>query len=188
MAIKIARNTTKNIMSDSQQTLRQIYNSIDAAASGDSSKSRILISEAYITEVRKRDKKVRVSLLPDDQDIGWVRLYMQGLNNNWSFGVLPSVGNTCLILFPRGQMDSGICLSGGMSEGDELGSDIQSELDLHIHDSRGNKITMTGSGISVECDTLVVNGGIKGVARVGDLVTGPFGPMPIQTGSSNFLA
>lgn len=175
-------------MSDAQQGLRSIYNAIDAAASGDSKKSSLLIAEAYVTEVRKRDKKVKLSLLPDDEDIGWVRLYMQGLNDNWSFGILPSVGNTVVVLFPRGQKDSGICLSGGMSEGSELGSELASELDLHIHDSRGNKITMTANGITINCTNLTVNNGIKGVARVGDLVTGPFGPMPIQTGSTNFLA
>lgn len=173
---------------DRDQGLRSLYNEIDKAASGESKKSSLLIAEAYVTEVRKRDKKVKLSLLPDDEDIGWVRLYMHGFGINYSFGLMPEVNSTVLVLFPRGQRDSGICLSGGMSEGNEYGTDIASELDLHIQDSRGNKIVMTGVGISIECDTLVHNGGIKGVARVGDLVTSPFGPMPIQTGSTEFFA
>ena len=172
-------------MSDKQQSLRNIYGAIDKAGSSD---SQIHISEAEVMEVRKSDKKVRLTLMPDERDIGWVRLYMVGLNDNWSTGLLPTVGNTVVVLFPRGQMDTGICLSGGMSEGSELGSTLESELDLTIHDSRGNKITLTGTGINIECDMLTVQGGIKGVARVGDLVTSPYGPLPIQTGSTTFLA
>lgn len=175
-------------MSSKYQWQRDIYNAIDEAASGESSKSSILISEAYVTEVRSSDKRVRVSLLPDDQDIGWIRLYMPGIDGNWSFGLLPTVGNSVLVLFPRGQRDSAICLAGGVAEGDDKGSTLSNILDLHIHDSRGNKITMTSAGISIECDTLVYNNGIKPVARVGDKVASPFGPLLIVEGNNNFLA
>ena len=172
-------------MSDKQQGLRNIYGAIDKAGSSD---SQIHISEAEVMEVRKSDKKVRLTLLPDERDIGWVRLYMVGLNDNWSTGLLPTVGNTVVVLFPRGQMDTGICLSGGMSEGSELGSALESELDLTVHDSRGNKITLTATGITIECDMLTVNNGIKPVARIGDKVASPFGPLLIIEGNNNFLA
>ncbi len=175
-------------MSDKDKWHRDIYDAIDAIASGDSPKSNILISEAYVTEVRTTDKRVRVSLLPDDIDMGWIRLYMQGINNNWSFGMLPTVGNTVVVLFPRGQRDSAICLAGGVAEGEDRGSPMLNSLELDIHDANGNKITMNSNGIQINCNRLVYNNGLKPVARVGDKVATPFGPMLIIEGNNDFLA
>lgn len=132
-------------MSDKIQGLRNIYNRIDQSANQVSH-----ICEALVTRVRKKDKRVELTLLPDLEEIGWVRLYMLNANGNYSSGQLPEVDTTVLVVFPRGDQSNAICLSGGYCEANELGYEPTGDHDLVFTDKYGNKVLMEETGITIE--------------------------------------
>lgn len=132
-------------MPDSSQGIRNIYNRIDQAKAETN-----FIAEALVTKVRKKDKRVELVLLPDFEEIGWVRLYMLNANGNYSSGQLPEVDTTVLVLFPNGNSRNAICLSGGFCEADELGYEPTGDYDLVFTDKYGNKILMEDGGITIE--------------------------------------
>jgi phage baseplate assembly protein gpV len=132
-------------MPDSSQGIRNIYNRIDQAKAETN-----FIAEALVTQVRKKDKRVELVLLPDFEEIGWVRLYMLNANGNYSSGQLPEVDTTVLVLFPNGNSRNAICLSGGFCEADELGYEPTGDYDLVLTDKYGNKILMEDGGITIE--------------------------------------
>jgi phage baseplate assembly protein gpV len=132
-------------MSDKIQGLRNIYNRIDQAAN-----QVPHICEALVTKVRKKDKRVELTLLPDLEEIGWVRLYMLNANGNYSSGQLPEVDTTVLVVFPRGDQNNAICLSGGYCEAGEPGYEPTGDYDLVFTDKYGNKVLMEETGITIE--------------------------------------
>jgi phage baseplate assembly protein gpV len=132
-------------MSDKLQGLRNIYNRIDEASNQVSH-----ICEAIVTKVRKKDKRVELTLLPDLEEIGWVRLYMLNANGNYSSGQLPEVDTTVLVVFPRGDQNNAICLSGGYCEAGELGYEPTGDYDVVFTDKYGNKVLMEETGITIE--------------------------------------
>jgi hypothetical protein len=133
-------------MSDKLKGLRDIYDSIDASAS-----KVVHISEAYVEEVRRKDKKVKLTLLPDLVDIGWVRLYMVGFGPNFHSGALPDVDSTVLVLFPRGQQESGICLAGGISgESGENGLNMSDDYEIVFQNKYGNCIKLLTNKVVID--------------------------------------
>lgn len=170
-------------MSDNNEGLRQIYDHIDK-----SSNSVTHILECVVDEIRSSDKRVKLLSLPDLQDLGWVRTYFTNFGSDFHSGALPEVGSTVLALFPRGQRDNCICLAGGMQEATDAGTTITGDNDMVIADKNGNKIIMEAGKIKISGTVVEVQGGVLQVARVTDLVSTPFGPCPIQTGSNTFLA
>jgi hypothetical protein len=125
-------------MSDKLKGLRDIYDAI-----GEAGNSTIHISEAYVEAVRKKDKKVKLTLLPDLADIGWVRLYMLGFGPNFHSGALPDVDSTVLVLFPRGQQEQGICLAGGISgENGENGLAMSDDYEIVFQNKYGNAVKL----------------------------------------------
>jgi phage baseplate assembly protein gpV len=135
-------------MSDRYKGLRDIYDAID-----ESSNKVTHIAEALVKKVRKKDKKVLLHLLPDMEEIGWVRLYMLNANNAYSSGQLPEVDTTVLVLFPRGDTDNAICLSGGYCEANELGFPLEADYDLVLSDKYGNKFVMAENKITLQQKT-----------------------------------
>lgn len=132
-------------MSDQNKFLRDIYETINT------SKNQVThIAEALVKKVRKKDKRVLLHLLPDMEDIGWVRLYMLNSNNNYSSGQLPEVNTAVLVVFPRGDRKSAICLSGGYCEGGELGFPLEADYDLVLSDKYGNKLVMQENKITLQ--------------------------------------
>lgn len=132
-------------MSDEFQAIRNIYDRIDQA------KGEVkFISEALVTKVRKKDKRVELTLLPDLEEIGWVRLYMLNANGNYSSGQLPEVDTTVLVLFPNGDSRNAICLSGGYCEAGELGYEPAGDYDVVFTDKYGNKVLMEETGITIQ--------------------------------------
>ena len=132
-------------MSDEFQAIRNIYDRIDQV------KGEVkFISEALVTKVRKKDKRVELTLLPDFEEIGWVRLYMLNANGNYSSGQLPEVDTTVLVLFPNGDSRNAICLSGGYCEAGELGYEPTGDYDVVFTDKYGNKVLMEETGITIE--------------------------------------
>lgn len=132
-------------MSDKLKGLRDIYNSIDEAPN-----KVIHISEAYVEEIRKKDKKVKLVLLPDLVEIGWVRLYMINFGQNYHSGVLPEVDSTVLVLFPRGQKEQGICLAGGVSgENGENGITMSDDYEINFQNKYGNSIKLLSNKIVI---------------------------------------
>ena len=133
-------------MSDKLKGLRDIYDAIDEAPN-----KVIHISEAYVEEVRKRDKKVKLILLPDLVQIGWVRLYMINFGTNYHSGALPEVDSTVLVLFPRGQKENGICLAGGVSgENGELGLTINDDYEINFKNKYGNSIKLLSNKVIID--------------------------------------
>lgn len=132
-------------MSDSLQGIRNIYRRIDQVKSEVS-----FIAEALVTDVRKKDKKVELALLPDLEEIGWIRLYMLNANGNYSSGQLPEKDTTVLVLFPNGDKRNAICLAGGYCEAGELGYELKGDYDLVFTDKYGNKILMEEEGITLQ--------------------------------------
>lgn len=135
-------------MSDRYKVLRDIYGAID-----ESSNKVTHIAEALVKKVRKKDKRVLLNLLPDMEEIGWVRLYMLNSNNNYSSGQLPEIDTTVVVLFPRGDMDNAICLSGGYCEANELGFPLEADHDLVLSDKYGNKFVMAENKITLQQNT-----------------------------------
>lgn len=135
-------------MSERYKGIRDIYNAID-----DSSNKVTHIAEALVKKVRKKDKKVLLHLLPDMEEIGWVRLYMLNSNNAYSSGQLPEVDTSVLVLFPRGDTDNAICLSGGYCEANELGFPLEADYDLVLSDKYGNKFVMAENKITLQQKT-----------------------------------
>jgi phage baseplate assembly protein gpV len=132
-------------VSDEFQAIRNIYDRIDQV------KGEVkFISEALVTKVRKKDKRVELTLLPDFEEIGWVRLYMLNANGNYSSGQLPEVDTTVLVLFPNGDSRNAICLSGGYCEAGELGYEPTGDYDVVFTDKYGNKVLMEETGITIE--------------------------------------
>jgi phage baseplate assembly protein gpV len=132
-------------VSDEFQAIRNIYDRIDQV------KGEVkFISEALVTKVRKKDKRVELTLLPDFEEIGWVRLYMLNANGNYSSGQLPEVDTTVLVLFPNGDLRNAICLSGGYCEADELGYEPTGDYDVVFTDKYGNKVLMEETGITIQ--------------------------------------
>lgn len=132
-------------MSDRKQGLRNIIQRIDDA------KTEVnYISEALVTKVRKKDKRVELTLLPDLEEIGWVRLYMLNANGNYSSGQLPEVDTTVLVLFPNGDTRNAICIAGGYCEADELGHTLTGDYDVVFTDKYGNKVLMEETGITIQ--------------------------------------
>lgn len=203
-------------MPDSNQGIRNIYNRIDQART-----ETTFISEALVTGVRKKDKRVELTLLPGFQEMGWVRLYMLNANGNYSSGQIPEVDTTVIVLFPNGDMRNAICLSGGFCEAGELGYEpkgnhdvvftdkygnkiLMEETGITLEDKSGNKIVTTSSKITIEAKQLVevkgatkvtvdapqvvLNGGTKPVARLGDKVVTPQGAGYILEGNATVLA
>jgi phage baseplate assembly protein gpV len=132
-------------MPDSLQGVRNIFNRIDQAKSEVS-----FIAEALVTNVRKKDKRVELVLLPDLEEIGWIRLYMLNANGNYSSGQLPEKDTTVLVLFPNGERRNAICLAGGFCEAGELGYELKGDYDVVFTDKYGNKILMEETGITLE--------------------------------------
>ena len=177
-------------MSDKNQGLRRLINHVDESAS-----STIHIAEATVTEVRKRDKKVKLTTLPEGEEIGWVRMLVLGGDGAWSTTILPPVGSTVVVLFPGGKKDMAVCLTGNLLEAGEVGSELASELDIIIADSRGNKISLLSGEIKIEATNVKVNAtnvtindGVLPVARQTDTVASPFGTLFITRGNTAFLA
>lgn len=141
-------------MGDSVKFLRDIYETID-----ESSNSTIHICEALVTAVRKRDKRVKLTILPDLAEIGWVKLYMINANGNYSSGQIPEVDTTVLVLFPRGQRENAVVLAGGFLEAGETGSDLNNEYDVVFKNKWGNKIELRESKIIVHADTVEISEG-----------------------------
>lgn len=135
-------------MSERYKGIRDIYNAIDQSAN-----KVTHIAEALVKKVRKKDKKVLLHLLPDMEEIGWVRLYMLNSNNAYSSGQLPEVDTSVLVLFPRGDMDNAICLSGGYCEANELGFPLEADYDLVLSDKYGNKFVMAENKITLQQKT-----------------------------------
>jgi hypothetical protein len=132
-------------MSDSNQGIRNIFNRIDQV------KGEItFIAEALVVNVRKKDKRVELVLLPDFEEIGWVRLYMLNANGSYSSGQIPEKDTTVLVLFPNGNKRNAICLSGGFCEAGELGYEPTGDHDVVFTDKYGNKILMEEAGITIE--------------------------------------
>jgi len=132
-------------VSDEFQAIRNIYDRIDQV------KGEVkFISEALVTKVRKKDKRVELTLLPDFEEIGWVRLYMLNANGNYSSGQLPEVDTTVLVLFPNGDSRNAICLSGGYCEAGELGYEPTGDYDVVFTDKYGNKVLMEETGITIQ--------------------------------------
>lgn len=135
-------------MTDRNKTLRDIYETINI------SKSQVThIAEALVKKVRKKDKRVLLHLLPDFEEIGWVKLYMLNSNNNYSSGQLPEVDTTVLVVFPRGDRKNAICLSGGYCEARELGFPLEEDYDLVLSDKYGNKFVMQENKITLQQKT-----------------------------------
>lgn len=132
-------------MSDSMQGIRNIFNRIEQAKSEIS-----FIAEALVTNVRKKDKRVELVLLPDLEEIGWVRVYMLNANGNYSSGQLPEKDTTVLVLFPNADKRNAICLAGGFCEAGELGYELKGDYDVVFTDKYGNKILMEETGITLE--------------------------------------
>lgn len=132
-------------MSDAKQGIRNILQRID-----DSKTEVNYVSEALVTKVRKKDKRVELTLLPDLEEIGWVRLYMLNANGNYSSGQLPEVDTTVLVLFPNGDSRNAICLAGGYCEANELGHTLTGDYDLVFTDKYGNKVLMEEAGITIQ--------------------------------------
>ena len=135
-------------MSNRYKGLRDIYSAID-----ESSNKVTHIAEALVKKVRKKDKKVLLVLLPDMEEVGWIRLYMLNSNNSYSSGQLPEVDTTVLVLFPRGDRDNAICLSGGYCEANELGFPLEADYDLVLSDKYGNKFVMAENKITLQQKT-----------------------------------
>lgn len=135
-------------MSDKNKAIRDIYQTIEASAN-----SVTHIAEALVKKVRKKDKKVLLQLLPDMEEIGWVRLYMLNSNNAYSSGQLPEVDTSVLVLFPRGDRQNAICLSGGYCEANELGFPLEADYDLVLSDKYGNKFVMAENKITLQQKT-----------------------------------
>jgi phage baseplate assembly protein gpV len=135
-------------MSDKNKGIRDIYETIQS-----SQNSVTHIAEALVKKVRKKDKKVLLHLLPDMEEIGWVRLYMLNSNNAYSSGQLPEVDTSVLVLFPRGDKQNAICLSGGYCEAGELGFPLEADYDLVLSDKYGNKFVMAENKITLQQKT-----------------------------------
>lgn len=132
-------------MSDKLQGVRNIFNRINQV------KDEVtFISEALVTKVRKKDKRVELTLLPDFEEIGWVRLYMLNANGNYSSGQIPEIDTTVLVLFPNGDKRNAICLAGGFCEAGELGYEPKGDFDVVFADKYGNKVLMEETGITIE--------------------------------------
>lgn len=170
-------------MGDQNTVLRQIYDSIDEA-----SNAQLNIAECFVEKVRRSDKKVKLKMLPDLEDLGWVRVYMLGFGATFHSGTLPDVDSTVIVLFPRGQKHSAICLSGGMAEADETGGSLVGDGDILLSDRYGNKIHMQNGKIKIDGSQVIVNGGNLPVARQTDTIASPFGTLYITTGNNDFLA
>jgi phage baseplate assembly protein gpV len=132
-------------MSDEKQGLRNLVQLIN-----DSKQDVTYVSEALVTKVRKKDKRVELTLLPDLEEIGWVRLYMLNAKGGYSSGQLPEVDTTVLVLFPNGDPRNAICLSGGYCEAGELGYEPTGDHDVVFTDKYGNKVLMEEAGITIE--------------------------------------
>lgn len=166
-------------MSDKQQGLRNIYKNIDEAKNATTH-----IAECFVTAVNRSKKKVKLTMLPDLQEIGWVRLYMTAANGSYSSGQLPEIDSTVLVVFPRGQRGNGICIAGGIIEDGESGSTLNGDHDYMIEDKFGNKIHIRQDKIRIEHSTkvevnapmIVLNDGVLPIARVTDIVQTPIGP------------
>lgn len=188
-------------MSDKLQGIRNIYRRIDE------SRNEIThIAEAVVSKVRKKDKRVKLLLLPDLEEIGWTRLYMMNANGSYSSGQIPEIDTTVLVVFPRGDRNNAICLSGGycQSEIGENGFPLESDHDVVVSDKYGNKIVLKEGKINIEGASEVIvkankvhvdapsivlgHDSVKPVARVGDMVATPVGPGYIVEGNSGVLA
>jgi len=75
---------------------------------------------------------------------------MLNANGNYSSGQLPEVDTTVLVVFPRGDQNNAICLSGGYCEADELGYEPTGDHDLVFTDKYGNKVLMEETGITIQ--------------------------------------
>ena len=188
-------------MSDHLQNIRNIYKRID-----ESKNEVIHIAEAVVAKARRKDKRVKLLLLPNLEETGWIRLYMMSANGSYSSGQIPEIDTTVLVVFPRGDRNNAICLSGGycQSEIGENGFPLESDHDVVISDKYGNKIVLKEGKINIEGAAEVAvkankvhvdspsivlgQNSTKPVARIGDMVATPLGPGYIVEGNAGVLA
>jgi hypothetical protein len=104
------------------------------------------IRTALVTDVRKKDKKVRVTLLPEKMGkSGWLRVYWL---NNLGSGQLPPVDSEVVVMFIDGNQEAMFILAGGfLDQGDE--TEPPQENDFDIIDKYGNRILMQDGKIQI---------------------------------------
>ena len=149
-----------------------------------------------VKKVRKADRKIVATMMPDEVDTGWLRTYFPAANGNHLIGMLPEIGSTVLVLFIGADKNNGIVLSGGFIEAGDVPPTITGDHDVVIADPYGGIITMSAAKISmyhpvkveVDAPLLVLNGGTQPIARAGDPVGTPSGPGTITSGNTSILA
>lgn len=151
-----------------------------------------------VSKVRKGDRKIRVKLLPELVETNWLRLYFFNAGDNYMTGVLPEVESEVVVMFLEGHPDGAFVLAGGFVQNGDNPASLENDYDLNIMDKNGNQIKMDADGITVSgqgdvkvnsTGNIILNGGDKPVARVGDEVATPVGPGKIVgPGNTKVLA
>lgn len=117
------------------------------------------IATGVVTDVRKKDRKIRVRLFPDLVKTGWLRTYWPVANDKYMMGALPEKDSEVVCLFIGAEPDSAVVLAGGFFQGNDEAPEIGGDHDLLIYDKNGNKIEMKDGGINITADKVEVKAG-----------------------------
>lgn len=172
-------------MTEAYEPFRQILNK--AAGYAD---AKIWVADAFVSQYRKSDRKVKVKLSVGDQETDWLRTMALGTGENFIHCGFESGQDVVVVFF--GSLTDGVVI-GGFADGSAV-----NDLDITLSHKSGANITLSDNKIIVEASNVEVNasnasinansvslaGGGFGVARIGDKVATAFGPAPIVSGSA----
>lgn len=177
-------------MSDQYETIRRLGEMVDQKIN-----KSIWVATAIVEEVNRNNKKIRVKILPDERESGWIRLYALNAGDNYFSGVLPEIGAEVILLFIGGNPNSAIALCGNLKQDEEDAPAGVSDNDIFIMHKDGHMISITSTEIKIEgsvpvklnAPQFIFNNGTKPAAALGDDVMTPVGPGKIIGGNTSFL-
>jgi phage baseplate assembly protein V len=184
-------------VSDKYEGLRRMFGEVQRRVDG-----ARWIATGVVERVRKKDRRVIVSIFPEMVKTNWIRVLHINAGDNYITGPLPDVGSEVILLFIGADPNAAIMLCGSIPQDEDNMPQTESDYTFPIFDKYGNKITLGTDGIkimakensNIELATtgsgkIVLNGGSNPVARIGDEVATPVGPGKIVgPGNLNVLA
>ena len=141
-------------MSDKYEPLRRIITTMDDKVQG-----QRWIATGIVNKVRKKDRRVQVTIMPENVETNWLRIYALNAGNNFISVVLPEVGSEVVLLFVGADPNSAIVLMGSLPQkGDEIPS-VVGDYDWYISDKHGNKIILQNGKIIIDGDAIELGEG-----------------------------
>lgn len=167
-------------MSDKYEYTRRLVEAMDRKV-----QAQRWIATAVVDEVRKKDRKVKVSILPDLVKTGWLRMYSLNAGDNYMSGVLPEKGSEVMLLFLGANPNSAVVLMGGILQPGDTADELAGDHDWIIGDKYGNRIIMQDGKVIIESENIELGKGATEQLLKGNAfqtffnqhtVATPFGP------------